>query len=280
MKTKNVSFYTPMGLVNVEHLAHGSLHFEWEGMHIYVDPYSDVYDYSNCKKADLIILTHAHTDHYDTKAIEQIAMPNTTFLVSKGVATCIENDLLSMSQGIAKDDQGNNIEKLDLDNNKLNVDPSTNLVNMFIIPKLRHCNVITLLNGESAICAGIKITSVPAYNINRKRDNGKPFHIKGEGNGYILDMQGFEFYIAGDTEFIPEMKELSPDSARFKGGLDVAFLPKNLPYTMSDEEFIDLANLLRPKYLFPIHYFDIDTQKIRKGVDTGITLYVDGEVIN
>ena len=50
------TFYTPLGLVNIEHLAHGSIHIDWEGMHIYVDPYSDLYNYSKSKKADLILM--------------------------------------------------------------------------------------------------------------------------------------------------------------------------------------------------------------------------------
>lgn len=270
------SFYTPMGLVNIEHLAHGSVHLEWEGMHIYVDPCSDFFDFTGCKKADLILLTHAHTDHYDTKAIEQIAMPNTTFIVSKGVKTCLENDLLSMRSS----------RKLNLDDNPLNVDPSTNLVNMLKIPKLRHCKVITLENGESVSSIGLTITAVPAYNINQKRDNGKPFHIKGEGNGYIISMQGVDIYFAGDTECIPEMKELAPNAERkskwaksIQGEIDIAFLPKNLPYTMSDEEFVKAANIIKPKNLFPIHYFEMDAKALSKALDTRICLYVNGKQI-
>ena len=110
------TFYTPVGLLNVAHLGHGSVHIEWEGMHIYVDPYNDAYDFTGMKKADLILLTHAHTDHYDCEAIKKIATPNTKFVVSKGVGTCLDNDLLRM--------------RIDVDNNPLNVDPSTNLENM------------------------------------------------------------------------------------------------------------------------------------------------------
>ena len=287
MKTsKYTSFYTPMGLVNIEHLAHGSLHLEWEGMHLYVDPCSDFFDYTGCKKADFILLTHAHTDHYDTKAIEEIAMPNTTFVVSPAVKTCLEYDLIAMKRGGYKDPDGKEWPKLDLDNNPLNVDPSTNLVNMLAIPKLRHCKVIALDNGESFSSIGITITAVPAYNIVRKRENGHPFHIKGQGNGYILAMQGFEFYFAGDTELIPEMEELSPTALRksdwakkIQDEIDVAFLPKNLPYTMSDEEFVKAANLIKPKNLFPIHYFEMDAAALRKNLDTGICLYVDGKQV-
>lgn len=261
----NISFYTPMGLVNLAHLAHGSVHLEWEGMHIYVDPVSDFYNYQGCKKADLILLTHAHTDHYDLKAIEQIAMPNTTFIVSKAVEACLTNDLVNM-----KIDG----KKLDLNDNVFNVDPSTNLANMLSIPKLHFCKVITLHNGESVSSIGLNIKAVPAYNIERKRENGKPFHIKGEGNGYIIDMQGFKIYFAGDTELIPEMKEIAAQH------IDVAFLPKNLPYTLSDEEFITAANLIKPKNLFPIHYFEIDPKAINRRLHTSICMYVDGKQVN
>ena len=92
-------------------------------------------------------------------------------------------------------------------------------------------------------------------------------------------MQGFEFYIAGDTELIPEMNDLTPMAMQASGGLDVAFLPKNLPYTMSDKEFISAANLIHPKFLFPIHYFELDKKVLREGIDTGICTYVNGEQI-
>ncbi len=250
------TFYTPLGLVNVEHLAHGSLHIDWEGMHIYVDPYSDCYDFSKMKKADLILLTHAHFDHYDSKAIAQIATPNTEFIVSKGVETCLMNNLPSMG--------------LNLDDNELNVDPSTNLENALkSVHSLKNCTVITLLNGNSIRIKGIGITATPAYNVENKRDNGKPFHLKGEGNGYLLDMDGFKIYIAGDTEFIPEME--------IAKGADIAFLPKNMPYTLSDEKFVEAANFIKPKNLFPIHYFELDPQNL-KGLATGICLYVNGKL--
>ncbi|MBQ7998034.1 MAG: MBL fold metallo-hydrolase [Bacteroidales bacterium] len=250
------TFYTPLGLVNVEHLAHGSLHLDWEGMHIYVDPYSDLYDYSKMKKADLILLTHAHTDHYDCKAIKDIATPNTEFIVSKGVGTCFKYDLAKLG--------------LDVDDNEYNVDPSTNLENIFKdAHALKNCSVKVLGNGDSMKVKGIEIKATPAYNIENKRDNGKPFHLKGEGNGYILNMGGFVIYIAGDTEFIPEMAVAK--------GADIAFLPKNLPYTLSDEKFIEAANFIKPKNLYPVHYFELDPQVLIDGLATGICLYIDGK---
>lgn len=248
------TFYTPAGLVYVEHLAHGSVHIDWEGMHIYVDPFSGLYDFSKMKKADLILLTHAHTDHYDCKAIADIATPNTEFIVSKAVGTCLKNDLPRMG--------------LDLDSNELNVDPDTTMENMTrAIHCIKKCPVTVLKNGEKASCKGIEVEAVPAYNVKQKRENGHPYHIKGEGNGYILDIEGFRIYVAGDTEFIPEM-ELAK-------GCDIAFLPKNLPFTMSDEDFIAAANFIKPKNLFPIHYFEIDKNKLLKGLATGICLHLN-----
>ena len=76
---------------------------------------------------------------------------------------------------------------------------------------------------------------------------GVPFHIKGEGNGYLLEVANLRIYIAGDTELIPEMEKLGP--------VDIAFLPKNLPYTMSDQMFVETARLIRPTYLYPLPLF-------------------------
>ena len=59
-------------------------------------------------------------------------------------------------------------------------------------------------------------------------------------------------------------------------GADIAFLPKNLPYTLSDEKFIEAANMIKPRNLFPIHYFEIDWKKLAAGLAPGIGLYVDG----
>jgi len=122
-----------------------------------------------------------------------------------------------------------------------------------------------LKQGEEFDYNGLKIEAVYAYNINQKRDNGQPFHPKGEGNGYVLNFSGYRVYIAGDTELIPEMKEL--------GNIDIAFLPKNLPYTMSDEMFIEAAKVIKPKILYPYHYSKLDEAAIKSKLPEGVTLY-------
>lgn len=80
-------------------------------------------------------------------------------------------------------------------------------------------------NGDVIEIEGLKIEAVPAYNIVQMRSEGKPFHPKGAGNGYVITFGDTRVYVAGDTENIPEMKDL-PD-------VDIAFLPMNLPYTMT-----------------------------------------------
>jgi len=80
------------------------------------------------------------------------------------------------------------------------------------------------------------------------------FIPKGQGNGYILTFADKRVYIAGDTENIPEMKALK--------NIDIAFLPMNLPYTMTPEMVADAAKGFKPKVLYPYHYGDTDTTKI------------------
>ena len=107
---------------------------------------------------------------------------------------------------------------------------------------------IVMNNGDTVMVKGIGIVAVPAYNIEHKRKNGEPFHPKGRGNGYIVTFGGTRVYIAGDTENIPEMKEIS--------GIDVAFLPVNLPYTMTPAMAADAALSFRPRILYPYHFGD------------------------
>lgn len=113
---------------------------------------------------------------------------------------------------------------------------------------------IIMNNGDVRTVQGLEIEAVPAYNIVHKRDNGQPFHPRGAGNGYIMTFGDKRVYVAGDTENIPEMKALQ--------GIDVSFLPMNLPYTMTPEMVADAAKAFRPKILYPYHYGDTDTSKI------------------
>jgi L-ascorbate metabolism protein UlaG (beta-lactamase superfamily) len=108
--------------------------------------------------------------------------------------------------------------------------------------------------GDTNVVNDIKIEAVPAYNIVHMRSPGQPFHPKGYGNGYIISIGDKRFYIAGDSENTPEMKNLK--------NIFVAFLPMNLPYTMTPAMVADAARAFRPAILYPYHYGDTNTEEI------------------
>ncbi len=113
---------------------------------------------------------------------------------------------------------------------------------------------IAMRNGDTKTVGGLYIEAVPAYNILHKREDGQPFHPNGVGNGYILTFGEMRLYLAGDTENLPEMKNLK--------NIDVAFLPMNLPYTMTPEMVADAAKMIKPRILYPYHYGNTDVSKI------------------
>jgi len=113
---------------------------------------------------------------------------------------------------------------------------------------------IVMKNGQKRQVPGLTIEAVPAYNIVQMRGPGQPYHPKGSGNGYIITFGKTRVYVAGDTENTPEMKALKD--------IYVAFLPMNLPYTMTPEMVADAARAFKPKILYPYHYGETDTGKL------------------
>lgn len=107
-------------------------------------------------------------------------------------------------------------------------------------------------NGDSiTLPDDIEIQAVPAYNTT---PDHLQFHPKGRDNGYILTLDGLRIYIAGDTEVIPEMKDIKD--------IDIAFLPCNQPYTMTPEQFIEAARIIRPKVVYPYHFGETDLSSL------------------
>ena len=130
---------------------------------------------------------------------------------------------------------------------------------------LKSAKVIA--NGESIQWHKWRITAVPMYNMRNAMPNGTPYHPKGRGNGYILSYGGKHFYFAGDTEGTPEMRELKD--------IDVAFIPMNLPYTMTPEDAADAVKAFKPKVVIPYHYRGQDVQKFASALNgTGIEVRI------
>jgi L-ascorbate metabolism protein UlaG (beta-lactamase superfamily) len=109
-------------------------------------------------------------------------------------------------------------------------------------------------NGDAVEEIGLQIRAVPAYNIVHTRSGGVPYHAKADGNGYVITFGDVNVYVAGDTENTPEMKALED--------IDVAFLPMNLPYTMTPEMVADAARAFHPRILYPYHFGETDPQKL------------------
>jgi len=210
---------TKDGDLEITFIGHASLMFTFGGKVIHVDPVMQMADYRKLPKADLVIVTHEHVDHFDLKAIEAVFQPNKTQVIL--TANC----------------------------------------------KAKYPTGMVMKNGDVKTVEGIKIEAVPAYNLVHKRPDGQPFHPKGVGNGYIFTFGDKRVYVAGDTENTPEMKALK--------NIDIAFLPMNLPYTMTPEMVADGAKGFRPTILYPYHFSDTDTKKIVNLLkDTGIEVRI------
>jgi len=196
---------TSKGDLKITFIGHGTLMFMFEGKVIHVDPVGRYADYSTLPKGDLILVTHEHSDHLDSNAIQLVHTEKTDLILTERCAEKVEGGLI-------------------------------------------------MKNGDVKTIQGLQVEAVPAYNIVHMRSENVPFHPKGQGNGYVITFGDKRVYVAGDTENTPEMKSLKD--------IDIAFLPMNLPYTMTPEMVADAAIALKPKILYPYHFGNTDTSKI------------------
>ena len=192
---------TSAGDLEITFIGHGTLMMAFAGKTIHVDPFGKLADYDKLPKADLVLITHHHGDHFDADALDKACKKETVVVLTE---TCAK----------------------------------------------KRTGGIVMRNGDVRKIGGVEIEAVPAYNLAHKRENGEPYHPKGEGNGYVLTFGATRVYVAGDTENTPEMKALK--------GIAVAFLPMNLPYTMTPEMVADAARAFAPKVLYPYHYGETD----------------------
>jgi L-ascorbate metabolism protein UlaG (beta-lactamase superfamily) len=103
----------------------------------------------------------------------------------------------------------------------------------------------TVKPGDELTVKGVAIQAVPAYNVNKFRSPGVPFHPREVGNvGFVITVKGVRIYHTGDSDFIPEMKGLAPD---------VALLPVSGTYVMTAEEAVEAAAAIKPKVAVPMH---------------------------
>jgi L-ascorbate metabolism protein UlaG (beta-lactamase superfamily) len=131
------------------------------------------------------------------------------------------------------------------------------------LPETLQTRVKTMANGDYATLEDIGIEALPMYNVTPERVQNHP---KGLGNGYIMTFADKRVYIMGDTEATPEMLSVRD--------IDVAFMPMNLPYTMSVEQAAMAVRALKPKAVYPYHYRGSDLNEFQRlvGADSGIEI--------
>ncbi len=121
-----------------------------------------------------------------------------------------------------------------------------------MLPAALQAKAKVMKNGDKATYAGVPIEAVVEYNTTRER---LQYHPKGRDNGYVLTLGGKRVYLAGDTEEAPELKTLP--------NIDVAFIPMNLPYTMTVDEAAKWVKDFKPKIVYPYHFMGSDVEKFK-----------------
>lgn len=183
--------------VKITWLGHDGFRIE-DGQVIYIDPFQ----IEGGTKADLVLVSHEHSDHCNVDDLKKIVGPSTVI-----VAHSQSKEELS---------------------------------------KLKVKEVRIVKPGDKIKVGDIGIEAVPAYNLNKFREPGKPFHPKEDGKvGYIVTVKGVRIYHAGDTDHIPEMKGLRPD---------IALLPVSGTYVMTVQEAVEATASVNPKVVIPMHY--------------------------
>ena len=204
-------------------LVHASIRIQYDGKEIEIDPVTKLgektIDYSAMPKADYLLVTHEHFDHFNQEAIKMLSADKTRFITNKRCA-----EMYGTGEVMANGD-------------------------------------------KMQVADDFTIEAVPAYNTT---EGHTQFHPKGRDNGYILTIDGLRIYIAGDTEDIPEMESVKD--------IDIAFLPCNQPYTMTTEQLVRAAKIIKPKVLFPYHYGQTDVSGVPSllqsdGIDVRIRHY-------
>jgi L-ascorbate metabolism protein UlaG (beta-lactamase superfamily) len=128
---------------------------------------------------------------------------------------------------------------------------------------------VTLAPGESAEVAGVEVLAVPAYNVDKFRAPGQPYHPREAGGvGYVVALDGVRYYHAGDTDAVPEMAGIH---------CEVALLPVGGKFTMTWEEAAGACALIDTEAAVPMHYGELigdirDAEQFRNHCRVPVTI--------
>ena len=166
--------------------------FAGDGLVVYIDPWGVNADDD---PADLILITHAHFDHFQPEDIAKISTASTELAAPHDVAAELSGDVTAVAP------------------------------------------------GEAYELAGVRFTTVPAYNVREERLDMHP--RSNRWVGYVLDLGDSGYYHAGDTDHVPELDAVKSD---------VAFVPIGGTFTMDPSEAAGLVRTITPKIAVPMHY--------------------------
>ena len=124
-----------------------------------------------------------------------------------------------------------------------------------MLPPALQMKTKVMKNGDKQTYAGVAIEAVPEYNVTPDR---LMFHPKGRDNGYVMNLGGKRVYLAGDTE--------ETRAEELLANIDVAFVPMNLPYTMTEDAAATWVKDFKPKIVYPYHYGMSDVNKFKTAV--------------
>lgn len=170
-------------------LGHASFELQIDGLIVYIDPYAGEYT----DKADVILITHGHYDHFNREIVDKIRKEDTTIISTAEVASQIDG-----------------------------------------------CR--SVVPGEEGLLEKIKIKVVLSYNTSA---TPRPNHARENSVGFVIETSTLSIYHAGDTSYIPEMKDIKAD---------IILLPVGGTYTMDAKQAAEAAKLIKPKLAIPMHY--------------------------
>jgi len=178
------------------------------------------------KSADIILITHGHSDHCSPDDVARVSTPDTTIVAPAECAA-----------------------------------------------KLKGHTIQVVRPGDKVTVKGVAIEAVAAYNTNKFRSPGQPFHPKGDGKvGFVITIGGRRVYLAGDTDLIPEMSSIV---------CDIALIPVSGTYVMTAQEGAQAADTIKPKVAIPMHYGAIvggesDAETFKKLAKVPVTILEKG----
>lgn len=209
LKVNKENMVIAPGQISVFPISHASMILDWDGTKIYIDPVDEAKAniFAGKPVPDIILLTDIHGDHFDVDALGKITKDQTIIIAPKSVADMLPNTI-----------------------------PGTLLL-------MNNGEKTNGKTKEKMNLRDFSVEAIPMYNL---PESATSFHVKGRGNGYVVEKDGKRIYISGDSAGIPEMRNLQ--------NIDMAFVAMNLPYTMGVEEAAEAVLAFKPKKVYPYHY--------------------------